>query len=167
MWPETDLVNYHWPRSMSLTLAWQLSKLIYYIYICSNNQLHTPASDLERQAEEERDSLKPLIKMQSVIQIWTFVHINFIYSQYMRFEQLHERGLFCVKIMFFLLFVLFCFLVTPNVLLFTFSGIDGWWILCVETVCFPEIWLPKEQKGITAEITTNYIRWLQFASSKF
>ena len=107
MWPETDLVNYHWPRSMSLTLAWQLSKLIYYIYICSNNQLHTPASDSERQAEEERDSLKPLIKMQSVIQIWTFVHINFIYSQYMRFEQLHERGLFCVKNMFFLLFFFF------------------------------------------------------------
>ena len=125
MWPETDLVNYHWPHSMSLTLAWQLSKLIYYIYIiCSNNQLHTPASDSERQAEEERDSLKPLIKMHSVIQIWTFVHINYIYSQYMRFEQLHERGLFCVKNMcFFLLFL------WPLMCYFYFYFLRYWWLV--------------------------------------
>ena len=57
-----------------------------------DNQLCTLMSESQRLSE--RDCSKPLTKMHSVIQIWTFLHI---YSKCMGFEQLQERGLFCVK----------------------------------------------------------------------
>ena len=49
MWLETDqTVNYHWPHSMSPTLAWQLSKLT-----CSNDQFHTLTSERQRLSARE------------------------------------------------------------------------------------------------------------------
>ena len=51
----------------------------------------------------ERDCLKPLIKMQSVIQIWPFLHN--IYSKCIGLEQLHEGVILQKNIFFFCLFV--------------------------------------------------------------
>ena len=92
-------VNYHWPRLMSPTLAWQLSKLIR----CSN-QLHTPTSVRERhrdrQREREEDYVMPLglIKTLDLIKTQCQIILDFfVYCKRMGFEQLHKRDLFCVK----------------------------------------------------------------------
>ena len=68
---------------MSPTLGWQPSKLI-----CSNNQLHTPTSDRRRLIERESLSLKHILLYRSAL---------FCISKDVGFEQLCERGLFCIK----------------------------------------------------------------------
>ena len=51
----------------------------------------------ERVRESKTESLKPLTKMHFVIKMWTF----FMHNKYKGFEQLCERGLFCIKNVFF------------------------------------------------------------------
>ena len=87
MHPETDVVvNFHWPHLMSPTLAW-LSCQSWYVL----------TADYAPQHQRDRDWVRERLlkaKTHSFIQIWSSV---FGYSKCMGFEQLHERGLFCMK----------------------------------------------------------------------
>ena len=53
--------------------------------------------DREGERQSKMESLKPLTKMHFVIKMWTF----FMHNKYLGFEQLCERGLFCIKNVFF------------------------------------------------------------------
>ena len=72
-----------------LLVAWQLSRLM---------TSHPDVRERERETEQERRFLKPLISTHSDIQSWTFFSLFFaVYWKCMGFEQLREKGLFCVK----------------------------------------------------------------------
>ena len=81
-WISTDLIWCHplWPGwAVKVDMFWQLT-------------MHPNIRETE--TEWERDCLKPLIKTHSFIQLWSSV---FGYRKCMGSEQLHERGLFCIK----------------------------------------------------------------------
>ena len=56
----------------------------------------------DRDKERETESLKPLTKMHFVIKMWPFF---FMHNKYKGFEQLCERGLFCIKMCFSLAYI--------------------------------------------------------------